>query len=499
MKKVLLVIFIAAFLMKTTGGFAQVNKADSLALVDLYNSTAGASWTTSTNWLTTASVSTWSGITVTNNRVTEIALNSNNLVGNIPVSIGNISNLVTLYLYDNTLSDTIPASIGNLSQLKSLEIYKNYLSGAFPATIGNCTNLQYLYIDHNDFTGNLPSSIGNLSSLIKFEAYLNYFSGPIPSSLGLLSNLTTLYLDGNDFSGTIPSSLEDLTSLTALGIYNNELTFAGMEGLVTAFSFAEYSPQDTIQLHYSANKLSVSAGGTLANDTFRWYNGATLVATNIGDSVYPVTALGNYSVAVTNAVATALTLYSDTVMITSLPVKLLNFTATKQGGQALLQWTTEQEVNSKYFSVERSSDGVNFSSIGQVNALGTSSVAKTYSFTDAKPTVGTNYYRLRMVDKDGQFAYSQTRSISIAVIFDASIFPNPVQNNLNLSFSSGSATAVQVEIINNEGKKVASRQVQVAAGASTQTINTASLSSGTYYVRLISAEGETELKFVKQQ
>ena len=68
----------------------QVNKQDSLALVDLYNSTNGPNWYNQKNWLTKNPVSTWYGITVTNNRVTDIYINGNNLTGSIPYSIGNL-------------------------------------------------------------------------------------------------------------------------------------------------------------------------------------------------------------------------------------------------------------------------------------------------------------------------------------------------------------------------------------------------------------------------
>ena len=77
---------------------AQVNKQDSLALVDLYNSTDGPNWNDHTNWLTKKRVSTWSRITVTNNRVTRIELNYQNLKGSIPFSIGNLAKLQYLDL-----------------------------------------------------------------------------------------------------------------------------------------------------------------------------------------------------------------------------------------------------------------------------------------------------------------------------------------------------------------------------------------------------------------
>jgi hypothetical protein len=181
------------------------------------------------------------------------------------------------------------------------------------------------------------------------------------------------------------------------------------------------------------------------------------------------------------------------------PVTLLSFTATKQGAQNLLQWATTQEINSSYFAVERSGDGVNFTSIGLVSAAGNSSVAKSYSLVDAKPVNGMNYYRLKMVDKDGEFTYSQVRSINEGGSFVVSVYPNPVKNNLNLNISSDKAETVEVEVVDNEGKVVTKQEVEVAAGASTQGINVGSLSNGVYYVKLVTPDRESELKFVKER
>src|SRR4051794_10914956 len=92
---------------------AQVNEQDSLALVDLYNSTDGPNWYYHTNWLTSP-ISKWAGVTVTNTRVTEISLYGFGLNGSIPSSFGNLTNLQRLELSSNQLSGNIPSSIGNL-------------------------------------------------------------------------------------------------------------------------------------------------------------------------------------------------------------------------------------------------------------------------------------------------------------------------------------------------------------------------------------------------
>src|SRR3954471_7631491 len=86
--------------------YSQVNKQDSLALVDLYNSTNGPNWDDHTNWLTKRPVSKWYGITVTGARVTGVFPANNNLSGTIPSSIGNLVKLNYLSLGSNQLSGT---------------------------------------------------------------------------------------------------------------------------------------------------------------------------------------------------------------------------------------------------------------------------------------------------------------------------------------------------------------------------------------------------------
>src|SRR5262245_3054488 len=87
-----------------------INVQDSLALVDLYNATAGATdWTIRTNWLTSP-VNTWYGITVTGTRVSSINLTGNNLFGALPSSIGNLNQVTQLSLSYNNLSGPIPGS-----------------------------------------------------------------------------------------------------------------------------------------------------------------------------------------------------------------------------------------------------------------------------------------------------------------------------------------------------------------------------------------------------
>jgi hypothetical protein len=111
-----------------------------------------------------------------------------------------------------------------------------------------------------------------------------------------------------------------------------------------------------------------------------------------------------------------------------LPVSLLNFDAVKQTKTVALQWTTENEVNALSFIVERSSNGIAYNSIGTVMANNTGGT-NHYTLLDDHPFAGTNYYRLRSVDRNNAFKYSPVVKIKFAAGADKIIvYPNPVTN-----------------------------------------------------------------------
>jgi len=150
--KQLCTFFIATtlFIAKTNHCTAQVNVNDSLALVDLYNSTNGANWNNNLGWLQ-GPISNWKGVFTSNGRVIEINLQNNNLTGKLPTSIGKLTQLGSLNLESNQISDTIPNSIGNLLNLIFLDLGINNLSGVIPSAIGKLVNLQTLNFAYNQF------------------------------------------------------------------------------------------------------------------------------------------------------------------------------------------------------------------------------------------------------------------------------------------------------------------------------------------------------------
>lgn len=196
---------------------------DSLALVELYNSTDGANWTNKTNWLTSSPIDTWYGITVSGERVTRINLGQNGLNGTIPVDMGSMSSLTSLKLHNNSLSGPIPSELGYLSNLTELILSTNALSDTIPSSLGDLTLLQNINLSSNNLTGSIPVSFGNLTSLVYLQITSNELSGSIPDTLCSLTNLQYLILPGNNLSGSIPSRIGNLINLRNLILYDNNL------------------------------------------------------------------------------------------------------------------------------------------------------------------------------------------------------------------------------------------------------------------------------------
>ena len=108
------------------------------------------------------------------------------------------------------LSGEIPSSIGNLTNLTHLNLGRNQLSGEIPLEIGNLTNLTVLNLQYNQLTGEIPSEIGNLTNLTYLWLYNNQLTGEIPEEICNLTNLTELYLYNNQLTGGIPQEVCDL-------------------------------------------------------------------------------------------------------------------------------------------------------------------------------------------------------------------------------------------------------------------------------------------------
>ncbi|MCP5050315.1 MAG: hypothetical protein GY940_24320, partial [bacterium] len=204
------------------------------ALIALYNATEGDNWNNNSGWKDgtleadgfgpIGSEGDWDRIKVSGDHVSVIELEDNRLIGSIPLELGNLSKLKSLYLYSNWLSGSIPSELSNLTGLQNLSLSRNQLSGSIPSGLGNLSNLQGLHLYDNQLSGNIPSELGNLANLTILNLSGNRLSGSIPSELGNLTSLQNLSLYENRLSGSIPLDLDGLIKLRYLFLYKNQLS-----------------------------------------------------------------------------------------------------------------------------------------------------------------------------------------------------------------------------------------------------------------------------------
>ncbi|GAA5224997.1 hypothetical protein GCM10025777_56280 [Membranihabitans marinus] len=119
------------------------------------------------------------------------------------------------------------------------------------------------------------------------------------------------------------------------------------------------------------------------------------------------------------------------------PVELTNFQVAKENQSSLITWSTFSELNSSFFEVQRSTNGIVFETIGTVDAAGNSPDQIEYSFTDSNPKRGINYYRLNMVDLDATSVFSEIKFLNFATSFfnrevPITVFPNPASQFIRL-------------------------------------------------------------------
>jgi hypothetical protein len=172
-----------------------------------------------------------------------------------------------------------------------------------------------------------------------------------------------------------------------------------------------------------------------------------------------------------------------------LPVVLGSFSASLAADNSVLvSWSTEQEVNSSYFSVERSSNASDFKDIGTVAAKGNSVTVSTYSFTDNSAQNGVNYYRLKMVDLDGSFVYSQVSVVNSDLVQNVRVFPNPASNYIYITLG-GSAPTSSVRLIDLNGKILQEQRLNATTLNNTISMPVSNYAQGIYILQVIKADG----------
>jgi hypothetical protein len=176
--------------------------------------------------------------------------------------------------------------------------------------------------------------------------------------------------------------------------------------------------------------------------------------------------------------------------MTTLPIQLTSFTATPNNGEVKLNWSTTEEVNTEYFTIQRSADGSSWGDLQQIAAAGNSSSTIAYAAFDKSPLAGSSFYRLMITDKDGGTTWSGIVQVSFTENAPhIAVYPNPAVNYITISFPTpGNYT---LTLVNEIGQVLATN---VSANAGNLVWNMSNRPSGVYFIQIRSQEGTLETR-----
>jgi uncharacterized repeat protein (TIGR03803 family) len=254
----------------------------------------------------------------------------------------------------------------------------------------------------------------------------------------------------------------------------------------------------TIQ-EFEALKAAGNAGINNISDLAVFTSGEACSG-NVADATPVPTTFEKYAYGyvMKTSVSTFSSFYFSNRTFAALPLRFLEFTVVLQNDGALLRWNTDNEHGVRSFNVERSVDGTSFYSIGKVSP-GTNSGKKSYYFTDADVenlSVPELYYRIREVDVDGKYMYSNIVVLGLPGSGLFSITPNPARDIITVMFAQqGTQTPLLLQVSDISGKKML--QYNVNPLGSPRSIYVGNFSAGIYLVSIVKNGERTTKKFIK--
>jgi hypothetical protein len=178
----------------------------------------------------------------------------------------------------------------------------------------------------------------------------------------------------------------------------------------------------------------------------------------------------------------------------ALPVEFLSFDAVSNQETIILNWVTSTETNNSFFTIEKSSDGLSYQAMGYLDGAGNSTSQTSYQYTDLYPNEGLNYYRVKQTDFNGQFSYTDIKSVFYEPSITTRLYPNPVEPGQKVHIQSSliNADSVSVWITNPQGQKemlypeIIKNHIEV--------IIPSSFKNGIYIMQLVDEKGQRQFQ-----
>jgi hypothetical protein len=266
-----------------------------------------------------------------------------------------------------------------------------------------------------------------------------------------------------------------------------EWTNGGSGGALVDFNGNAMDPNQELGTHFDRTSAYLSYRTTGYTGSGSWSPiGAATSAS--GSDPYDLTATTTLAMSGAGATTYYIATGTDgTSSFSPLPVTFTYFKAAYTNGNGELNWQTASEINNSRFEVERSMNGLNWETVGQVQGHGTTQEVNNYGFTDnlAGVPAGVVYYRLKQVDYNGTFSYSQIRSIKMSANAAVSIlvYPNPSTDLVNVNYTCSEANSI-IRITDMNGMEVYGEKISETGNIHRQ-ISVVAYPAGTYFIQVI--------------
>lgn len=293
---------------------------------------------------------------------------------------------------------------------------------------------------------------------------------PTLSAIFNASNANNTFKNRSDDKGPEPEGV------VVADIAGRKYAFVALERIGGCMLYDVTDPANPVFLDYKNTRNLVSYGGDNGAE------GIVFVSAANSPNGQPIVILAN-------EVSSTLTVYSLTGTV--LPIKLSSIAAVNNGNKNTITWQTAIEALGDAFELESSKDAINFQKITSIPARG---FASSYQFEDLSPYQGINYYRLRLKNIDGYITYSDVVNATVSNKQNSlfTIFPNPVQNSLQLSITEPQ-TGAYTTVVDYKGAVLIKKLIP---GNSTR-IDVSMLAAGNYLINYYTKQGVETIKFIK--
>lgn len=384
-----------------------------------------------------------------------------------------VSNVESMYgLFEQASNFNQPLDNWDVSNVKNMgsmfSLASSFNQPLATWNVGSVTNMDLMFQDASSFNQPLDNwNVGNVTSMFWMFFKASNFNQPLNEwDVSKVRDMSNMFYYASNFDQPLNKwnlkSLEHQTSPPS-GSYDFSFGYTAMscENYSLTLSAWAGNPDVPVDIVMDATTLTYATNASAARDHLINDLGWTISGDVLGTC-------------------------------TILPVRLISFSAQAENNEVKLQWASADERNFKGYSVERSSNAGEWNEIGFVSAKVNGAANAEYAFYDRQPLSGTGYYRLKLVDQDGSFTYSEIRKVTFMGNVSVSVYPNPSRNFVTVTGLAGKSV---IRLMDINGRVLQT----ISASSTTERIDVSTLTKGMYNLVIVSGSGQVITKKIMKE